>query len=130
MSRVSMSTDISIILGIAMSIWGVPSFAQFSDDDCKFADDCPCPDTAECPKPVGSMAVNALACLITKTDTNPFFVRMKEGASAAAEDAGMELATFAGKYDGDIETQVAAVDPDSKLGFKTVWSNGLKVTFQ
>jgi ABC-type sugar transport system substrate-binding protein len=25
------------------------------------------------------------ACLITKTDTNPFFVKMKEGATAAAE---------------------------------------------
>jgi fructose transport system substrate-binding protein len=27
------------------------------------------------------------ACLITKTDTNPFFVKMKEGATAAAHRA-------------------------------------------
>jgi len=28
------------------------------------------------------------ACLITKTDTNPFFVKMKEGATAKAEEMG------------------------------------------
>ncbi len=50
------------------------------------------------------------ACLITKTDTNPFFVKMKEGATAKAEELGMELKTFAGKVDGDHETQVAAIE--------------------
>ena len=50
------------------------------------------------------------ACLITKTDTNPFFVKMKEGASAKAEELGITLDTFAGKIDGDVETQVAAVE--------------------
>ena len=47
------------------------------------------------------------ACLITKTDTNPFFVKMKEGATAKAEELGIELSTFAGKVDGDHESQVA-----------------------
>lgn len=37
------------------------------------------------------------ACLITKTDTNPFFVKMKEGAIKGAEAAGITLQTFAGK---------------------------------
>jgi len=50
------------------------------------------------------------ACLITKTDTNPFFVKMKEGATAKAEELGIVLDTFAGKIDGDVETQVAAVE--------------------
>lgn len=50
------------------------------------------------------------ACLITKTDTNPFFVRMREGAVAAAEELGIELLTFAGQFDGDHETQVAAIE--------------------
>lgn len=50
------------------------------------------------------------ACLITKTDTNPFFVKMKEGALSAAEAAGVDLQTFAGKLDGDVETQVSAVE--------------------
>lgn len=50
------------------------------------------------------------ACLITKTDTNPFFVKMREGATAAAEELGIELMTFAGQFDGDHETQVAAIE--------------------
>jgi len=49
-------------------------------------------------------------CLITKTDTNPFFVKMKEGAEAKAAELGMTLKAFAGKVDGDHETQVAAIE--------------------
>lgn len=48
--------------------------------------------------------------LITKTDTNPFFVKMREGAEQAAEEHGVELQTFAGEYDGDNDTQVQAVE--------------------
>jgi fructose transport system substrate-binding protein len=48
--------------------------------------------------------------LITKTDTNPFFVKMKEGAQAAADQQGVTLQTFAGKQDGDNETQVQAIE--------------------
>ncbi len=50
------------------------------------------------------------ACLITKTDTNPFFVKMREGAEAAAAEAGITLRSFAGQVDGDHETQVAAIE--------------------
>ena len=50
------------------------------------------------------------ACLITKTDTNPFFVKMKEGASAKAAELGVDLKTYAGKDDGDNEGQVAAIE--------------------
>ncbi len=49
-------------------------------------------------------------CLITKTDTNPFFVKMKEGAEAKANELGMTLKAFAGKIDGDHETQVQAIE--------------------
>jgi fructose transport system substrate-binding protein len=48
--------------------------------------------------------------LITKTDTNPFFVKMKEGALAAAKTQGVTLQTFAGKQDGDNESQVQAIE--------------------
>ncbi|MEL6915331.1 MAG: sugar ABC transporter substrate-binding protein [Pseudomonadota bacterium] len=50
------------------------------------------------------------ACLITKTDTNPFFVKMREGAAAKAEELGITLNSFAGQVDGDHETQVAAIE--------------------
>ena len=48
--------------------------------------------------------------LITKTNTNPFFVKMKEGADQKAQELGMELRSFAGKYDGDNEAQVSAIE--------------------
>jgi fructose transport system substrate-binding protein len=50
------------------------------------------------------------ACLITKTDINPFFVKMREGASAKAEELGMEFLAFAGEVDGDHEAQVEAIE--------------------
>ncbi|HLQ20196.1 MAG TPA: sugar ABC transporter substrate-binding protein, partial [Tabrizicola sp.] len=50
------------------------------------------------------------ACLITKTDTNPFFVKMKEGAEAKAAELGVTLKSYAGKVDGDHDSQVAAVE--------------------
>ena len=50
------------------------------------------------------------ACLITKTDTNPFFVKMKEGATAKANELGIELKSYAGRVDGDSESQVAAIE--------------------
>jgi len=49
-------------------------------------------------------------CLIAKTDTNPFFVKMKEGATAKAKELGVDLKTYAGKIDGDSESQVAAIE--------------------
>ncbi len=48
--------------------------------------------------------------LITKTETNPFFVKMKEGAQAKARELGIEVQSFAGKRDGDNESQVTAVE--------------------
>ena len=48
--------------------------------------------------------------LITKTETNPFFVKMKEGAQAAADEAGAELLTGAGQFDADNAGQVTALE--------------------
>jgi fructose transport system substrate-binding protein len=53
---------------------------------------------------------DALVGLITKTETNPFFVTMQEGAEAKADELGVELQSFAGEFDGDNQTQVDAVD--------------------
>ena len=50
------------------------------------------------------------ACLITKTETNPFFVKMKEGATAKARELGVQLKSYAGRIDGDNESQVAAIE--------------------
>src|SRR5215212_9172466 len=48
--------------------------------------------------------------LITKTDTNPFFVKMKEGAIEAAKAKGARLMSAAGKFDGDNASQVTAIE--------------------
>ncbi|PWQ97626.1 sugar ABC transporter substrate-binding protein [Leucothrix pacifica] len=61
-----------------------------------------------------------IACLVTKTNTNPFFVKMKEGAEAKAKELGMELRSFAGKTDGDSETQVAAIENCVSAGAKGI----------
>ncbi|WP_425514897.1 sugar ABC transporter substrate-binding protein [Ancylobacter lacus] len=58
--------------------------------------------------------------IITKTNTNPFFVKMKEGAQAEANELGMELRSFAGKVDGDNDSQVAAVENLIAAGAKGI----------
>ena len=58
--------------------------------------------------------------LITKTETNPFFVKMKEGAAAAAKAQGAKLLTGAGKADGDNAGQVTAMENMIAAGAKTI----------
>jgi fructose transport system substrate-binding protein len=58
--------------------------------------------------------------LITKTDTNPFFVKMKEGAKKAAAKDGVKLITAAGKYDGDNSSQVTAINNMIAAGAKGI----------
>ncbi|TYR30346.1 sugar ABC transporter substrate-binding protein [Mesorhizobium microcysteis] len=60
------------------------------------------------------------ACLITKTDINPFFVKMKEGATAKAAELGVNLSTYAGRVDGDHETQVQAIETCIASGAKGI----------
>lgn len=48
--------------------------------------------------------------LVTKTETNPFFVTMREVASEYAEEQGVELTALAGEFDGDNEGQVRAIE--------------------
>ncbi|MEA2359418.1 MAG: fructose transport system substrate-binding protein [Solirubrobacteraceae bacterium] len=58
--------------------------------------------------------------LITKTDTNPFFVKMKDGAQKAAAKAGVKLMTAAGKFDGDNASQVTAINNMISAGAKGI----------
>jgi fructose transport system substrate-binding protein len=58
--------------------------------------------------------------LITKTDTNPFFVKMKEGAQKAAAKNNAKLLTAAGKYDGDNASQVTAINNMIAAGAKGI----------
>jgi len=58
--------------------------------------------------------------LVTKTDTNPFFVKMKEGATAEAKAKGAKLMTAAGKIDGDNASQVTAIENMVTAGAKAI----------
>jgi fructose transport system substrate-binding protein len=58
--------------------------------------------------------------LITKTETNPFFVKMKEGAQQAATAKGAKLLSGAGKADGDNAGQVTAMENMIAGGAKTI----------
>ncbi len=58
--------------------------------------------------------------LITKTETNPFFVKMKEGAEAAAKAKGAKLLSGAGKTDGDNAGQIAHLENMIAAGAKTI----------
>ena len=67
-----------------------------------------------------ALAQDVSACLITKTDTNPFFVKMKEGATAEAKKLGAKLVSAAGKTDGDNAGQVTAMENLIAAGAKTI----------
>ena len=58
--------------------------------------------------------------LITKTETNPFFVKMKEGADEAAKAKGAKLMSAAGKFDGDNAGQVTAIENMVTAGAKAI----------
>jgi fructose transport system substrate-binding protein len=58
--------------------------------------------------------------LITKTETNPFFVKMREGAAQAASARGATLMTAAGKFDGDNESQLTAIENMVAAGVKGI----------
>ncbi len=57
-----------------------------------------------------SRAQQPVIGLITKTSTNPFFVKMREGAERAAKASGARLLSGAGRNDGDNAGQVTAME--------------------
>jgi fructose transport system substrate-binding protein len=61
-------------------------------------------------QPAAAQDEEIIVGLITKTETNPFFVKMKEGAQAAADAAGVELLTASGAFDADNAGQTTAME--------------------
>ena len=58
--------------------------------------------------------------LITKEYTNPFFVKMKQGAEAKAKELGVDFRSLAGKSDGDNAGQVDAIERLMNAGAKAI----------
>ncbi len=68
----------------------------------------------------GAASAADLTCLITKNNTNPFFVKMKEGAEAKATELGMDFQAFAGVTDGDAAPQITAIENCTAAGAKGI----------
>ena len=58
--------------------------------------------------------------LITKTNTNPFFVKMKQGFEAKAKELGLTPQSYAGKFDGDNDGEVRAIEQLISAGAKGI----------
>jgi fructose transport system substrate-binding protein len=58
--------------------------------------------------------------LIVKTYENPVFVLEKDYAVGLAKEKGVNLLTFAGKYDGDNSSQVTAIEDSISGGAKAI----------
>jgi fructose transport system substrate-binding protein len=58
--------------------------------------------------------------LITKDVTNPFFVKMRQGATAQAKKLGAELVYAAGKNSSDNASQIAAIENMTTAGVKGI----------
>lgn len=58
----------------------------------------------------GPDAAEPVVGLITKTEDNPFFATMREGAEERARELGVELRAFTGRFDRDTDAQVRAIE--------------------
>ena len=58
--------------------------------------------------------------LVTKTNTNPFFVKMKQGFEAKAKELGLTPQAYAGKFDGDNDGEVRAIEQLVSAGAKGI----------
>jgi len=58
--------------------------------------------------------------LVTKTDSNPYFVKLRESAKALASSQNAEVIALSGKFDGDNEGQVTAIENLIQQGVKGI----------
>jgi fructose transport system substrate-binding protein len=68
----------------------------------------------------GSKSATIKVGLITKDVTNPFFVKMKQGATAQARKLGAQLKYAAGKSSSDNASQIAAIENMTTAGVKGI----------
>lgn len=56
--------------------------------------------------PLSAQAEDILIGVITKTEANPFFAKIREGATSKAKElGGVKIQSFAGKFDGDTKAK-------------------------
>ncbi len=94
---------------------------------CSAATSTPAPPTpaATAPAPAATPVAPSAAptigvSLITKTNTNPFFIAMAKGAQEKAAELGVQLTLAAGKISGDEATQIDAIENAISQGQKGI----------
>jgi fructose transport system substrate-binding protein len=70
--------------------------------------------------PATSTGGKAKIGLVTKTDSNPYFVVLRDAAQQEATKQGAQLIALAGKFDGDNEGQVTAIENLVQQGVNTI----------
>ncbi len=73
-------------------------------------------NSATAAEPSGEILIG----LVTKTEVNPYFVKLRQAATAEAEKHGAKLLARFGKFDGDNEGQVAAIENFISAGVKGI----------
>lgn len=68
----------------------------------------------------GGNSGNIKIGLVTKTDSNPYFVKLRESAKEEADKSGAKLVALAGAFDGDNEGQVTAIENLVSQGVKGI----------
>jgi fructose transport system substrate-binding protein len=74
------------------------------------------PTATSAAEPSGEILIG----LVTKTEVNPYFVKLRQAATAEAEAHGAKLLARFGKFDGDNEGQVAAIENFISAGVKGI----------
>ncbi len=117
MSRKTLVLSLLVLFVLVLSACGTPTPAPApTQAPAAAATQAPAAAPTKAPAAAGPVKVG----LITKTETNPFFVKMKEGAQQKADERGATLLTAAGKFDGDNESQVTAIENMVNAGVKGI----------
>ena len=72
------------------------------------------------PSPEALNGAGVTIVLITKDNTNPFFVKMHDGAQAEATKLGATLTYAAGTSSADVDTQIKAIEDAVSAGAKGI----------
>lgn len=68
----------------------------------------------------GNQSSGVLVGLVTKTEDNPFYVKMRDGAQQKADELGFTLQSLAGKSQSDNDSQVQAIENLVARGAKAI----------
>ncbi|WP_417555209.1 substrate-binding domain-containing protein [Microbacterium sp.] len=79
-----------------------------------------CSSASTSPSSSGGSGDTVKVGLITKTDSNPYFVKLRESAKETAKAEGADLIALAGAFDGDNEGQVSAIENLVSQGVKGI----------